>query len=355
MTDGLHNSPAMKVKTVTPFDGFGYEWAHQRTLRLLPRVCELVAHEVELPMRLEVRLVLRRELAWEIGRLEAEAELHRSSGARYWLRRAERTRAAWGLRTAAWTWPAEGGGRRALVLLDLAYSYSELEWGALMTEGVMRAALASQPGRELHVGEDPNEWAHSKYSLAKLIDLKGARAQAEADAAHAAARCWREWLQQIGPAVHRADGLLAQLDAGIEPREPAVISAWTLCLYDQLHPVTGVDERELYYQLGWISRNGTDTSATGDDLAAERAKLLRLAAYADELALRAELHPSDQDDPDLTNNATTLAWHLRDFDTRWGTGESVVPQPQDLSWEARGARDYTRAAWGAAHEQPDEK
>jgi hypothetical protein len=345
------------IKTVVPFSGFGYEWAYQRTLRLLPRVCELVAHEVDLPRFLEVRLVLRRELAWEIGRLETEAALPRSSGARYWLRRAKRTRDAWKLRTAAWTWPAEGGGRRAMVLLDLAHAGGELEWGALMAEGVMLAALASQPGRELHLSEDPTEWAPSRYSPAKRLDLRGARLQAEADAARAAGRCWREWRQQLGPAAQRADDLLARLDAGLtEPREPAEnAAAWTLRLYEQLHPVTEVGKRDVWSLLGRISTHGTDTTATGEELAAERASVLRAAAHADELALRAELHPSSEDDPEFADDAVTLGWHLRDFDTRWGTGEDVVPQPQDLSWESRPARDYIRAAWGAAHEQQAEK
>jgi hypothetical protein len=354
--DGLGAGWA-SVKTVTPHDGWGYEWAYHRTLRLLPRVCELVAHEVALPVRLEVRLVLRRELAWEIGRLEAAASLPRTSGARYWLRRVKRARDARHLRTATWTWPAEGGGRRALVLLDLAHAHNELEWGALMAEGVMLAAMASQPGRDLHLSEDANEWAPSRYSLDKRIDLKGARLQAEADAARAAARCWREWRQQLGPAAQRADELLLQLDAGLTgPREPAEsTAAWTLRLYDQLHPVTEVTKRDVHYLLGWISTHGTDTAATGDELAAERASILRAAAHADELALRAELNPADEDDPELADDAVALGWHLRDFDARWGTGDNVVPQPRDLSWETRSARDYTRAAWGAPHEQPDEK
>lgn len=352
--DGLGAGWA-SVKTVTPHDGFGYEWAYHRTLRLLPRVCELVAHEVALPTRLEVRLVLRRELAWEIGRLEADAALPRTGGARYWLRRLKRAHDARHLRTAAWTWPAEGGGRRALVLLDLAHARNELEWGALMTEGVMLAALASQPGRELHLSEDATEWAPSTFSLDKRIDLKGARLQAEADAARAAARCWREWRQQLGPAAQRADELLLQLDAGLTKQlEPESTAAWTLRLYDQLHPVTGVDKRDVWQLLGWISTHTTDTTATGEGLIAERAVILRAAAHADELALRAELNPSDDDDPELVNDAVALSWHLRDFDTRWSTGGDVVPAPGDLSWETRGARDYTRAAWGAAAERADQ-
>jgi hypothetical protein len=187
-----------------------------------------------------------------------------------------------------------------------------------------------------------------------------------------ATRNWRgyarqEWLTEYlapqpesgtVPAVEPEQVRAEELHAGLtEPCEPAEnTAAWTLRLYDQLHPVTDVSKKGVWMLLGWISTHATDIAADGEDLAAERASRLRAAAHADELALRAELHPTDHDDPELANDAIALGWHLRDFDARWGTGENVVPRPRDLSWETRSARDYTRAAWGAAHhEQRDEK
>lgn len=118
--------------------------------------------------------------------------------------------------------------------------------------------------------------------------------------------------------------------------------------------VAGIAWAEVRDFAALILERGTDPRIAPDvhpGGEAERAKRLRLAAYADLTALRAATEAADLGD-DLANEAILLGWHLRDYDRVYGLGTVDPPASDSIYWEASGlARIYTRKAWLAHYDE----
>lgn len=104
----------------------------------------------------------------------------------------------------------------------------------------------------------------------------------------------------------------------------------------------------LILERGTDPRIAPDVHPGSED---ERAKRLRLAAYADLTALRALAGGADLG-PELDSEAVLLGWHLRDYDRVYGLGTVDPPASNSIFWEASGlARIYTRKAWIAHYDE----
>jgi hypothetical protein len=122
-------------------------------------------------------------------------------------------------------------------------------------------------------------------------------------------------------------------------------------VYDgrEIGATTRADVRAM---VAYVNAHGVDPGfgqhQTTDE---DRAARLRIAAWADLTALRAEEHGTGLA-AELAEDAILLGMHLLDYDRHHGTS-TVRPAPVDLIyWTVTGfSRIYTRAAWLAHYER----
>lgn len=326
-----------------------HDWLKKRTERLLPEVAELVERYLPLPATFELVLTTDWRMAWELAALDADG----ASGALGKLRQLRAVRDWRGLGAARWDWPShkQPGGRQVVIYLDVdgdgVRLGDEIEWGAVLTEQVMLAALAASPGRARHLGT-ADELVSTTQKPAPRLDLRRARLGLEFAIARAAADTWRRRRSGVRVLLARADDVLELLDAHAVDRPEVIIREH----YSASEPTAGTIA-DVHDLLSWERGDRTKAYPTGLPIGAERARRLMAAAFADLLALQAEAEGSEEL-AGFANTATSLAWDLRDFDAAHGTGRGLRA-PGDLYWEASGlARPYTRQEWLASGDDQDE-
>jgi hypothetical protein len=337
----------------------------ERTLRLLPEVRAQVEEHYVLPRSVEIHLTGRWFGARRRGAFEARQERLNPPA---WLV-ARRTLDALESPRRPWVHPMADGAQ-VHVYLEVRRGLSDehgtdVAWGAMLAEALTVAALMGDPRRARHLGP---WWApvRSRLADAARLDLLLARHQIEQEAGREAAEIWRSrraWgddvagrarrlLDALETGVIEADQLpTPQADSGQAPlpaaAEMAAAQAVIRRVYDECEPehVPSDDIRGLRGQMGKLSLTG-DMLPPGERVPAFRLHLLRCAAWADLVALLAEIE-GREDAPALRDAAVDLGWSLRDFDIRYSQSLGEVPA-RHLEWEESGrARLYTRQEWAA--------
>lgn len=326
-----------------------HEWLRERTERLLPEVTRFIERYRPLPATWEIVLTSNWRMAFELAWQDAD-------GATGLIGRFRQLRAVrdWrGLGAALRDWPSRKtpGGRQVVIYLDVEDSRlrDEIEWGALLAEQLMLAALTASPNRARHLGS-ADELVDTTLPLSPRLDLRYSRVGLEFAAASAAGQAWRRHRSGLRNLLARADDVLELLDAHCVDRPEAVIRE---CYTEfEVPEMTTADVKGI---ATWVSERGTELYMSSAVTDYERARRLQAAAWCDLLALMAEAEGSERA-PELASTAVLLGWGLRDFDAQHSTG-CGQHGPEDLYWEASGlARAYTRQEWLAcAGVDPDDE
>lgn len=333
-----------------------------RTRRLLPDLRDLVEElgegQARVPSLLSIVLTTRRGLARAARRSAAacaprEARAPRRRRSPYW----ERTWDQIARREAVTCLEPTPNAATVYVHAQRAAGYDEVEFGAMLARQLMRAALLTDPDRARHLSPEPGRRALSLCPPDELIDLQRARLDAERLAGERASEAWRSARRYAAAPLERADQVLDALESFLAPRPPQGTSAGPLSTPAAavLARVYGVHRPDEDPETRWTSRllirlAGSSVALSGRivpmDIGYERRQRLLAAAHADVLALQAQA--AGRARRKLDAEADALAWHLRAFDARHGTGSSAIAAGDPVWQRGEAERHYVRCAWTSA-------
>ncbi len=300
-----------------------------------------------------IKLMGRRQMVRQIAQHRAGQRALASTAAYTFWHIAYTAREALRIQDA-YVWSSPAGDADVLVNVSCARG-NDRDYGALLTDALMRAELAHGYLRSRHLHPSPYGPSYDLPQHA-IAELRGAMREAETYAGAAAAGEWRERFEWTGPAIERARDLLEQLQEAEhvpEPEDPA----WRVqarqrarhaieLFYGGEREPEPVTREQLEGLRAWIAEHGTEAGYPHAVIALDRTARLNAAAWTDYLALANEARDG-QTSRGVEDQARELAGHLFVFDDRHHTARSGNDkgEPSPYWYAHQEFRGHVRDEW----------